>query len=151
MKFSPLCVRACVHTHTQTKFCVLNCHTLHRPIRFVFFNVLNLSLRAMSIRPFVCDKFGTYTHSILYIVIFWNVLHPPCPWCFGRMNLKPIRFYYIWVGVVPLPLGAASELSPPQHFNDLSDIFSAMNSSEQNVKGTSRSYEGHVNVMSRPR
>ena len=120
---------------------------------------------SMSIRPSVRqDGRNIAPDSILVIyMIFVNVLS----WTYLRVlfgsiwNLHVCNIYGLklcptpWGGVAPsVFLWEGSELSPPQHFNDLSDIFSKfsfMNSSKQKVKVTSKSHQGHVKVMSRPR
>ena len=79
---------------------------------------------------------------------------------FGRINLKPIHIEYIWVGVVHLPLGAASHrpvfcergrnLAPhsTQHFNDFKWYF-FLSWTRLNKKSKAR--QDHMKVMSRPR
>ena len=67
-------------------------------------------LGAMSVRPFVCERCRNLgPHSILLIrVFFFQCSLLNLSWGFGRINLKPIKIEYIWVGVVHLPLRAAS-------------------------------------------
>ena len=67
-------------------------------------------LGAMSVRPFVCERCRNLgPHSILLIPsVFFQCSLLNLSWGFSRINLKPIQIEYIWVGVVHLPLRAAS-------------------------------------------
>ena len=79
-------------------------------IEYIWVEVVDISLGVMSIRPFVCERCRNLgPHSILLIRVFFsNVLSWTCPGVLVGSIWNLYRFFYIWVGVVHLSLGAAS-------------------------------------------
>ena len=79
-------------------------------IEYILVEVVHLPLGAMSVHPFVCERCRNLgPHNILLIrVFFFQCSLLNLSWGFSRINLKPLQIEYIWVGVVHLPLGAAS-------------------------------------------
>ena len=139
--FSPLCVRACVHTHRPS----FVCWTCPRVLVGSTWNLFRSTIyelklctsyfRSASVRPFVCERRRNLgPHSTWqFPVIFSNVLSwtPPTVlvgsiWNLYRLNIYGLKLYTSPWGDVGLSvcLWEVSELRSKKHFTNPSDFFS---------------------------